>query len=286
MGVIWFDITTHDIITHMNNYIDIIKQELLLRNYSRKTISAYCLAIKDFLLFFNQEISTLGANNMKQYLLHLHDKGYSPQTISLKANAINFLYTQIIKKDGYIKIRHPKRSKKLPLVLSRNEITLLLQQTPNPKHKLMIEIAYSSGLRVSEVVNLKVADLDLDELTVLVRQAKGNKDRLTVLSEKLVPRLRNFLFDRDGQYYVFESNRGGKLSIESLQKTFQRCLQKSQIAKPATFHSLRHSFATHLLENGVDIRYVQKLLGHQNIRTTQLYTQVTNPALKNIKSPL
>jgi integrase/recombinase XerD len=133
---------------------------------------------------------------------------------------------------------------------------------------------------------LTVSDLRLLEKTILVRGAKGQKDRITLLSEKVIPDLQNVILGKAPNDLVFESERGGKLTTRTLQKVFADALKKSKIQKPATFHSLRHSFATHLLENGTDIRYVQELLGHHNIRTTQRYTQVTNPSLKNIKSPL
>lgn len=150
----------------------------------------------------------------------------------------------------------------------------------------MVAIAYSGGLRVSEIVNLKVNDLDLPELMIHLKGAKGNKDRITILPEKLIKDIQNLVSSKSYNDYVFSSERGGKLTERTAQKVFENALKKSGIKKEATFHSLRHSFATHLLENGVDIRYVQELLGHANIRTTQIYTKVTNPALKKIKSPL
>jgi site-specific recombinase XerD len=150
----------------------------------------------------------------------------------------------------------------------------------------MLSLAYGSGLRVSEIVCLKVKDLNLDELTLFVRQAKGRKDRLTILPGKIITELKQFISDKDANDYVFASIRGGKLTSRTAQKIFEHGLIKSGIKKDATFHSLRHSFATHLLENGTDVRYVQELLGHQNIKTTQIYTKVTSQKLKNIKSPL
>ena len=150
----------------------------------------------------------------------------------------------------------------------------------------MVSVAYGAGLRVSELVNLKIRDVDLDELTIHVKIGKGKKDRISIFPEKLRPELRKLILERDFKEFVFESERGGKLTTATAQKVFKNALKKARIQKPATFHSLRHSFATHLLENGVDVRYVQELLGHANIRTTQIYTKVTNPKLKNIKSPL
>ena len=169
--------------------------------------------------------------------------------------------------------------------MSREEIEKIIKATDNAKYKLMISLVYACGLRVSEVINLRVADLDINELVVHIKGAKGKKDRISILPERLQNDLRNIIAGKDASDFVFSSNRGGKLTSTSLQKMFRKSLAKAQIKKPATFHSLRHSFATHLLENGTDVRYVQELLGHANIRTTQIYTQVTNPKLKNIKSP-
>lgn len=149
-----------------------------------------------------------------------------------------------------------------------------------------MKIAYSAGLRVSEVTKLRVEDIDFDRKLIHLKMAKGKKDRLTLLSEKLIPDLKNLVFFKKSKDLLFESERGGVLSTAGLQKTFKQALKNAGIKKSATFHSLRHSFATHLLENGTDIRYVQELLGHQNIKTTQIYTHVTNTAIRNIKSPL
>ena len=150
----------------------------------------------------------------------------------------------------------------------------------------MISLGYACGMRVSEVVKLRVLDLDIDELVVYIKGAKGKKDRISVLPKMLQDDLRNIIAGKNADDVVFISNRGDSLTTTSLQKMFRKSLEKAKVNKPATFHSLRHSFATHLLENGTDVRYVQELLGHANIRTTQLYTKVTNPRLKNIKSPL
>lgn len=258
-----------------------------LHNYSRNTIKSYTRIIQALFLFFKRiPLQNLGQKELHEYLLHLSHEEKSPQTISLTANAINFLYTQIYNKKDFKKLKHPKKSKKLPVVLTRKQIRLLLTQVINSKHKLILMLAYSAGLRVSEVVNLRIRDIDCEEKTVMIRQGKGKKDRISILADKLIIDLKTMTNNKSGDLYLFESNRGGKLTRETLQKVFHKAFAKSGIKTQATFHSLRHSFATHLLENGTDIRYVQKLLGHSNIRTTQLYTQVTNPALKKIISPL
>jgi site-specific recombinase XerD len=270
----------------MPNLIDIVAQEMSIRNYSRKTIAAYSRIYTELYRKVGRPLRDITEEEIKNYLHGKVQAGLASQSIALAANALNFLYTQIYHRTDFQKIRHPKKTNALPVVLTKAEIERIIAQTNNLKHKTMLGIAYAAGLRVSEVVELRVADIAPEELTVTIRQGKGKKDRLSILSPRLLDDLRTFTAGKDGKRHVFESERGGKLTTATLQKVFQHCLKKSGIKKSATFHSLRHSFATHLLENGVDVRYVQELLGHANIRTTQLYTKVTNPALKNIKSPL
>jgi integrase/recombinase XerD len=223
---------------------------------------------------------------IKQYLLSKMDKGMSSQTVNQSLQAINFFCWNVLKFHNKIDIRFAKTPSKLPIVLSRDEIEKIINSIANAKHQLLISLAYASGLRVSESTNLKIKDLDLAELTIHIKGAKGNRDRITVFPEKLSEKIEKLIAGRDSNDYVFASERGGKLTERTAQKVFENALEKSGIKKEATFHSLRHSFATHLLENGVDVRYVQELLGHVNIRTTQLYTKVTNPSIRKIKSPL
>lgn len=270
----------------MANLIYIIEREMKLRNYSPKTIRTYIAIIKDLYLYVNKPLKDLPREEIKEYLADKQKRGLSSQSIALCANALNFLYLQIYHLGDFQKISHPKRTQKLPIVLSREEIKKIIGNIKNLKHQTMIALAYGAGLRVSEIVNLKIKDINLAELTLLVKQGKGRKDRLTALPENLAGNLNKLTAGFSADDYLFSSERGGKLTTSTAQKIFYQHLKKSNISKPATFHSLRHSFATHLLENGVDVRYVQELLGHANIRTTQIYTKVTNPALKNIKSPL
>ncbi|MBU4339016.1 tyrosine-type recombinase/integrase [Patescibacteria group bacterium] len=225
-------------------------------------------------------------NLIKNYLLQKQDKGQAPQTINLHLNAIKYFYREVFKSNAVIGLKFAKTSKKLPVVLSRSEIEKIINSIENRKHKLLISLSYGAGLRVSEAINLKIKDINLEELTIHLKNAKGNRDRITIFPEKVKIDLREIFALRDRNDYVFASERGGKLTERTAQKIFENALKKSEVSKDATFHSLRHSFATHLLENGVDVRYVQELLGHQNIRTTQLYTKVTNPSIKKIKSPL
>jgi len=271
----------------MQSILEKTKNLLKLRGYSSKTRKSYLFYISEYLKFAKNKNIKNKNEAIEKFLLAKQKKGNSPQTVNLALNAVKFLYREVLKSSKEkIDFKTVKKSKKLPVVLSRKEIEKIIECSDNSKYKLMISVGYACGLRVSEVVNLKVADLDIDELVVHVKNAKGKKDRITILPKKLENDLRNIIVGKKPNDFVFTSNRGGKLTTTSLQKMFRKSLQKADIKKSATFHSLRHSFATHLLENGTDVRYVQKLLGHANIRTTQIYTQVTNPKLKNIKSPL
>ena len=263
-----------------------IEQELRLRNYSRKTIKSYLLCLVDYFRYIKNVTRNPDITLIKKYLLEKQDKRQSSQTVNLYLHAIKYFYREIFKSNVSIDLKFAKTPSKLPIVLSRNEIEKIIDAIDNKKHRLLISLSYGAGLRVSEAINLKIKDINLAELTIHLKDAKGKKDRITIFPEKLKTDLVNIMALRDKDDYVFESNRLGKLTERTAQKIFENALKNAKLTKDATFHSLRHSFATHLLENGVDVRYVQELLGHANIRTTQIYTKVTNPSIKKIKSPL
>ncbi|MDA3802823.1 MAG: tyrosine-type recombinase/integrase [Patescibacteria group bacterium] len=270
----------------MDNILNRIEKEFIIRGYSIRTRKAYLIYIKDYIGFcrkFNFKNKHIAVEN---YILSKHKRNLAPQTINLSLNAIKFLYLRIFKDREEINIKCVKRNRKLPVVLSKKEIKRVILVTRNKKYRLIISLAYAGGLRVSEIINLRVKDLDIEELLIYIRNSKGNKDRISILPIKLKKELYNIKSFKDADDYVFESNRGGKLCTASVQKMFTKSLNIANINKSASFHSLRHSFATHLLENGTNLRYIQKLLGHSNIRTTQTYTEVSNSALKKIKSPL
>lgn len=267
-------------------YLEQVKTELRLRNYSPKTIKSYLLCIEYFFRFLGSNFERMQIDKIRQFLLQKQEKGSSGQTLNLYLNSIKFFYREIMKSGQKIDLKFAKTSKKIPIVLSKSEIAKILLAIKNKKHRLIIALAYGAGLRVSEIISLKVKDIDLEGLTIHIKQAKGYRDRLTIFSEKLRKPLQIILELKNPNELIFESNRDGKLSERTLQKIFTNALKNAKIKKEATFHSLRHSFATHLLENGTDIRYIQELLGHTNIRTTQIYTKVTNPNIRNIKSPL
>jgi len=221
-------------------------------------------------------------------LLYLKNKDSANATINVAINAFKFYYTQILHRKFFVnkKLFRTKKAQKLPSVLTKNEVKQVLVQIQNVKYKLILGLMYSSGLRISEVVNVKVEDFDFENKLLRVQEGKGKKDRNTILSEKMVDVLQKYIKNKKVGDYAFKSQRGGKLTKRSVQKFFSDALKKSKIKKTASCHSLRHSFATHLLEEGTDIRYIQELLGHKNLETTQIYTKVANNNLKDIKSPL
>ncbi len=261
-------------------------EELRIRNLSPKTRKSYLGALRIYFSYKQNELDTLDEENIKRFILEKLDTGSASQTVNVYLNAIKFFYREVMGIHTPLHINFAKTPSRLPVVLSRSEIEKIIQSISNTKHRTMISLGYGAGLRVSEVVNIAVCDIDLEQQVLTVSQGKGKKDRITVIPISLLQDLRAFADAKEKRQYLFESERGGKLTTSTLQKVFDRACTAAGIRKNATFHSLRHSFATHLLENGTDIRYVQELLGHSNIRTTQRYTQVTNPALKNIKSPL
>jgi len=266
--------------------IEKLQQEMRVAGLSRRTIKSYTNCLKIIYRHFQKPLDQISETEFRSFLAQLAQKNYSPYTLNLYHASLKYVIQKVYKKTFLFRFPYAKRHKKLPVILSKSEIRRLIGFIKNHKHKTMIALAYGAGLRVSEVVKLKVGDIDLDELVIHLKNAKGAKDRITVFPKKLVNDIRNLIAGKKVDDFVFSSERGSRVTTRTAQQVFSRALKLGKINKPATFHSLRHSFATHLLENGVDVRYVQELLGHANIRTTQIYTQVTNPKLKNVKSPL
>jgi site-specific recombinase XerD len=207
--------------------------------------------------------------------------------MNLAISALKFFYKNVLKKDITREQHRPRHDKKLPGVLAESEIKNLLSCEKNPKHRLLLMLAYSSGLRVSEVVALKKEHLDFQRKMILIRAGKGRKDRYTLLSDRAADFTQQYcsLHEIDGWLFPGISP-GQHLSVRSAQNIFVKALAKAQIAKPVSIHSLRHTFATHLLENGTDIRYIQELLGHTTLRTTQRYTHLARHTVLKIRSPL
>ncbi|MBI2410473.1 MAG: tyrosine-type recombinase/integrase, partial [Candidatus Kerfeldbacteria bacterium] len=252
-----------------------------------KTIRMYSNVAKDLYRHTRKPLGSLSREEIEQHLQKKLHQGCSSQTIRVYIQAIHFLMREIYRRtDHEISFRYPKRASRLPNILTREEIHEMLRKTKNQKHQLLLALAYSGGLRVSEVVNLRIENLDFQSHTLIVRNGKGQKDRITIFSEKLIRPLQQFTQRRPPQQHLFPSERGGQLNTRTAQIVFHQACTRAGITKTVSFHSLRHSFATHLLENGTDIRYVQALLGHANIRTTQRYTHVTRTTLATIRSPL
>ena len=268
------------------NFLEELKKELKFRNYSIRTIDIYQTCVKKFLEFVKNDITKISKEKIYDFIFYLQGQWKAPKTLNLYKEAIKFFVKEILNFDLKIDIKLSKEEKKLPIVLTKSEIEKIFSKIKNHKHKFILELSYWWWLRVEEVVNLKVWDFDLENFTIHIKLWKWKKDRITIFSEKLVDKIKNFSAWKNWNEFLIESERWWKLTTRSLQKIFKDALKKSWIKKMATFHSLRHSFATHLLENWVDVRYIQELLWHLNLQTTQVYTKVMNKNIKNIKSPL
>lgn len=264
---------------------EVLNSQLKLRDYSPKTIRAYLGQLRGFVRYFHaRHPQELTGEDIRGYLLHLVQSDLSRSAVDQALNALRFLYSEMYHQPFDLRhIPRPKIQHKLPVVLSREEIQQLAVAAGNPKHRLMIEVMYAAGLRVSEVVQVRVKDVHLEDLTLFV---PGRKDRVTVLAESLKDALSRQIGGKSPADYLFPSERGGALTTRSVAKFFKAALDTSDIRKEATPHSLRHSFATHLLEAGTDIRHVQQLLGHARQETTRVYTKVRNLKRLKIKSPL
>ena len=269
--------------------IEKFKQWLLSKRYSPSTIKTYSEALKSFLIFFREKPIEEITNedvivyNNEYILKNKLSSSYQNQIV----NAIK-LFFQTIRDTKMIvdKIHRPKRSKVLPNVLSKEEIKLILNAHSNIKHKMMLSLIYSCGLRRSELINLKPLDIDSKRNIVLLKNAKGKKDRITPLSPIILEMLRNYYNGYKPKTWLFEGQIvGEQYSEQSLQSVLKQALQKAGITKPVTLHWLRHSYATHLLESGTDLRYIQELLGHSSSKTTEIYTHVSTKSIQQIKSP-
>ena len=273
----------------MQEYLDRMKKCLILKWYSVRTQKSYVSAVKLYNEFLQKNSSLLGRDSVgkvESYLLFLHRENKAPKTINLSLFAIKFFYKEVLWKSLSKKIYTSKNVKKLPQILSKNEISKIVGVIKNEKHKLILMLAYGSWLRVSEVVKLKVLDIDFERKNIHIKNAKWKKDRVTLLPDKIDIDLKKMIYWKKNCDYIFESERGGNLTTRTCQKIFQNACKLAWIIKNVSFHSLRHSFATHLLENWLGMVYVQKLLWHSSIKTTQNYLHVANTDLKNIISPL
>ncbi len=269
--------------------IENFKKYLNTKRYSPNTVKTYSEALHTFLLFYNdKEVKLIDnkdvVNFYNQYILK---KKLSISFQNQIVNAVK-LYFKTIKETAIIvdKIYRPKTEKLLPNVLSKAEVKMILTAHTNVKHKTMLSLIYSCGLRRSELLNLKITDIDSNRYIVIIRQSKGKKDRIVPLSIKILEMLRDYFRLYKPKVWLFEGLEAGTLySEQSLQSVLKQALSKVGIKKPVTLHWLRHSYATHLLESGTDLRYIQELLGHNSSKTTEIYTHVSTKNLQQIKSP-
>jgi site-specific recombinase XerD len=230
----------------------------------------------------------ISPEDLTQFLAAMEKNGeYSVSAMNLAISAIKFLFRNVLKDDKINERHRPRQDERLPIVLSTDEIKRILSMEKNPKHRLLLMLAYSSGLRVSEVVALKKEHIDFSRKVIYIRQGKGRKDRSTILSEKAAQFIEEYINFFNICVWLFPGQKSNcPLTIRSAQHIFDKSLRRAQIFKKISIHGLRHSFATHLLESGTDIRYIQSLLGHANIRTTERYTHVARRNVLKIKSPL
>ncbi len=259
-----------------------LQTELKLRGFSPLTLRNYSFFVDKFLKKTNKPVNDLSQEDIRSYLAEMFNKK-SKNTIMLAAAALKFFYQEILKKEvGQIKI--PKKDKALPHVLTKEEVSRILEAAETKKSKLILSLLYSSGLRVSELVNLRPSDINFDDKMGWVRKGKGSKDRAFILSQELSNELRGYLGKRKESQFVFSKDK--PLTTRNIQKIVKHVRIKAQIQKKVTPHTLRHSFATHLLEAGTDIRIIQSLLGHSSLSTTQIYTHISTEQLKKVQNPL
>ncbi|GMU94904.1 MAG: integrase [Ignavibacterium album] len=268
--------------------IDKYSKLLHIKNYSTKTEKSYLHHLDLFLNFLSSnKIKDIDQNVLLNYFNYLKQtKNFSYSSMKQALASIRFLFLDVLKKevdfDFFIKMKKPNS---LPNILTTEEVKNIIYSLTNLKHRAIISTIYSCGLRISEAVNLKIQDIDSKAMTIKIVNAKGKNDRIVMLSEKLLELLREYFKEYKPKTYLFEGQFGEKYSTRSIQQIFNNAVTKVKIKKRVTVHSLRHSFASHLLDNGTDIRFIQELLGHKHLSTTQIYTHINPVSVKKIKSP-
>jgi len=271
--------------------VQLLERELKQQNYSESTYRVYLSQFKSFYYssFYTSELSR---NDIMNYLLHIRSKGHSQSLQNQVINAIKFYTERVLRRDReFYNIERPRKEKRLPKILSKVEVKRLLACVKNEKHKMILTLIYACGLRVGELIHLELTDIDSRRMRLHVRQSKGRKDRYLPLNDLLIKELRQYYRKYKPEKYLFEgispkNEAAPKYSESSIRKVFKRSLKKAKITKPIKLHGLRHSYATHLLEYGIDLRYIQTLLGHSSSKTTEIYTHVSTKKLDSIPSPI
>ena len=257
--------------------------------YSTNTIDSYTFMFKEFINYYpDKELGDITEEEIVGYLQYLvTERKISTSYQNQAINAIKFYYERVLggRRKVYL-IERPRDEKFLPEVLSQEEVTALLNAIDNLKHKAVLMTIYSGGLRISELINLKIKDIDSNRMQIRIEQGKGKKDRYTLLGQKTLEVLRSYVKQYQPREWLFEGVNYGPFSETSIKKALKTALERTKITKHVTPHTLRHSFATHLLESGTDLRYIQSLLGHQSTKTTEIYTHITVKGFDQIKNPL
>ena len=268
-----------------DGYLNMLDQ----KRYSENTKAIYLNYFGDYVRYFSKRVlEEITTEEINAYILELiRTRNISASQQNQRINAIKFYYEKVLGHEKvYVSIERPRKENRLPNVLSKEEILKILSSIKNLKHRCIIGIIYSGGLRRNEVLNLKIEDIDSGRMLIKIRGGKGRKDRYTLLSKKILEELREYYNQYKIKDWLFEGQNKDQYSAESVSKIFKRAIEKSGIKKKATPHTLRHSFATHLLEQGTDLRHIQELLGHSSSKTTEIYTHVSKKEIGNIKNPL
>jgi len=265
-----------------------LRKELVSRKYSYKTVKAYIYFNRDFIGFIRKSSSEINDNDIKEYLFHLaEDKRFTASTLNQAINALKFYYGTMLRKKFVYEVKRLRKDKKLPVVLSKEEVAKIFDSMDNIKHKAILMLVYSAGLRVGEVVKLKPEHIDCKRMLIHIKGSKDRKDSYTLLSETTLKTLREYWKEYKPTKWLFPGpDKERYITIRTAQRVFEMACEKALIKKDVTIHSLRHSFATHLLENGIDLRYIQELLGHKSSKTTEIYTHVSTKDFARIKNPL
>ena len=290
------ELNLNDLLTNQGSLERILKEvlekmreQLKLKGYSLKTQKAYLGQVRRFLSFYGRGPEELGNEEVRKYLLYLLEEGTNSHSyVNQSLSSIKFLYNEVLNQYGItFDIPRPKKEFKLPEILSQQEVYKILNALENPKHRAILFLTYSAGLRVGEIVRLSMEDIDTDRMLIHVRQGKGRKDRYTVLSQIALDIIKDYISRYAPEKWLFPGDKPGQhLTERTVQRVFENARNKAGIKKDVSIHSLRHSFATHLLEGGTDLRYIQELLGHNSSKSTEIYTHVTQKSIRKIQSPL
>ncbi len=270
---------------------EVVQEELRLRNYSQKTIKAYVSCLRQFVRYFQpRHPRALNDEDVRRYLLYLlEEKKQTAGTVNQVLSAIRFLYVELYRRPLAMRdLPRPRKDRKLPDVLNSEEVLRIFGRISNLKHRTMVMLAYGTGVRVAELVRLRIEDIDVRRRLIHVRKGKRSKDRYTILPDALLPILHKYWtnFELGNTGWLFPGKEpGSHLSERSIQAVIRRVVDAAAVSKKVSMHTFRHTFATELLEQGTDIRYIQELLGHESSRTTEIYTHVSSKKLSKIKSP-